>query len=151
KMAEVLQRAGLSSAAFRTAGPDTLYAEPLFHALGARKVFALDASAFEGAQVVHDLNLPIGPDLQEKFDLVYDGGTLEHVFNFPVALKNCMQLVRPGGQLILHTVTNNYCGHGFYQFSPELFFRALSPENGFEMERMVLHRIGPYGRWYEVT
>src|SRR5262249_9820549 len=25
---------------------------------------------------------------------------------------------------------NNWCGHGFYQFSPELFYRALTPENG---------------------
>jgi SAM-dependent methyltransferase len=151
RMAQVLQRAGLSHAAFQAAGGDTLYAEPLFHSLGANKVSSLDASAFEGAQVVHDLNLPIGADLQERFDLVYDGGTLEHVFNFPIALKNCMEMVRPGGWLILHTVANNYCGHGFYQFSPELFFRALSPENGFEVERMVLHRIGPYGGWYEVT
>ena len=28
---------------------------------------------------------------------------------------------------------NNWCGQGFYQFSPELIFRALSPENGFSV------------------
>jgi hypothetical protein len=43
------------------------------------------------------------------------------------------------------------CGHGFYQFSPELFYRTLSPENGFEVERMIIHRVGPYGNWYEVS
>ena len=52
---------------------------------------------------------------------------------------------------LIHTGVNNWCGHGFYQFSPELFFRALSEENGFTVERMVLHRMGPYGRWYEVV
>ena len=31
---------------------------------------------------------------------------------------------------------NNWCGHGFYQFSPELFFRALGPENGFSVVEM---------------
>jgi hypothetical protein len=97
------------------------------------------------------LNTPIAPELRERFDVVYDGGTLEHVFNFPVALQNCMELTRVGGHVFIHTVTNNYCGHGFYQFSPELFFRAFSALNGFAVERMVLHAIGPYGRWYEVS
>jgi SAM-dependent methyltransferase len=123
----------------------------VFKALGARNVWALDASKFEGAQFVHDLNKPISPDLKERFDLVYDGGTLEHVFNFPVALQNCMEMVRPGGRLILHTIANSWCGHGFYQFSPELFYSALSEENGFIVEQMVAHVVGPYGRWYEVS
>ena len=35
-------------------------------------------------------------------------------------------------------MANNYLGHGFYQFSPELFFRVFAPENGFEVERIVL-------------
>jgi len=132
-------------------GTDTLHAEPVFRALGAKKVAAMDVSDFEGAEFVHDLNEPIGPELREKFDTVYDGGTLEHVFNFPVALKNCMEMVKPGGRLFLDTCANNYCGHGFYQFSPELFYTALSEENGFEIEWVVVHRVGPYGRWFEVA
>src|SRR5262249_5032202 len=55
------------------------------------------------------------------------------------------------GRLFIHTQVNNTAGHGFYQFSPELFFGALSPENGFEIERVIVHRTGPYGRWYEVA
>lgn len=151
KMAAVLRSAGLDAEAFREGETDTQYAEPLFRSLGAKRVFSLDASDFEGAQVVHDLNEPVGPDLKERFDVVYDGGTLEHVFNFPVALKNCMEMVKAGGRVFVHTGTNNWCGHGFYQFSPELFYRALSPENGFEVERMVVHAVGPYGRWHEVV
>jgi SAM-dependent methyltransferase len=108
-------------------------------------------SDFEGAEVVHDLNKPLPQQFKERFDLVYDGGTLEHVFNFPLALQNCMEMLRPGGRLFLHTIANNYCGHGFYQFSPELFFRVFSDENGFQMERMIAHRVGPYGRWFEVS
>jgi hypothetical protein len=61
-----------------------------------------------------------------------------------------MEMVRVGGRFLMHTCANNLCGHGFYQFSPELFYRIFSPENGFEIERVVLHRVGPYGRWYEV-
>jgi hypothetical protein len=151
KMRQVLAAAGFPGELFAPGAKDTGFAEPAFRALGARQVWSLDVSGFEGADFVHDLNRPIGPELRERFDLVYDGGTLEHVFQFPTALQNCMEMLRVGGRLFLHTVANSYCGHGFYQFSPELFFRALSRENGFEMERMVLHRVGPYGRWYELA
>jgi hypothetical protein len=29
-------------------------------------------------------------------------------------------------------------GHGFYQFGPELYYRAFSEENGFQVERLEL-------------
>jgi len=106
-------------------------------ALGAKNVRSCDASAYEGATFVHDLNQPIAPEWEERFDVVIDGGTLEHVFNFPVAIANCMRMVKTGGHLILFTPANNYFGHGFYQFSPELFYRVLSAENGFEVERLI--------------
>ncbi len=151
KMLAVLAEAGLPNKFFAPGAPDTGYAEPVFKSLGARNIWSLDASGFEGADFKHDLNQPVGTDLKARFDLVYDGGTLEHVFNFPVALQNCMEMVREGGRLIMHTVTNNWCGHGFYQFSPELFYTVFCADNGFEVERMILHIVGPYGRWYEVA
>jgi SAM-dependent methyltransferase len=150
KMVKVLEGHGFPAERFK-GDAKALYAEPCFLSLGAKKVSSMDFSDFEGATFVHDLNMPVSQGLRERFDLVYDGGTLEHVFNFPVALQNCMEMVKAGGHLFIHTGTNGYCGHGFYQFSPELFYRALGPENGFEVVRMVLHRVGPYGRWYEVA
>jgi hypothetical protein len=151
RMVQLLSQQGLPAELFRPGAPDTGYAEPCFRALGAKNVWSMDVSEYEGADFVHDLNLPLEAGLKERFDLVYDGGTLEHVFDFPTGLKNCMEMTREGGRLFIHTVTNNYCGHGFYQFSPELFFAVFSVENGFEVERMVLHAMGPYGRWYEVS
>jgi SAM-dependent methyltransferase len=151
KMAEVFRANGLPHESFLKSTGELLYAEPCFRALGAKSVSSMDVSNFEGATFVHDLNQPIPSELKERFDIVYDGGTLEHVFDFAVALKNCMEMVRPGGRLFMHTCANNYCGHGFYQFSPELFYTAFSQENGFEVEWLVLHRVGPYGRWFEVS
>src|SRR5580765_1733788 len=113
-----------------------VYADSLLEALGATTVEALDASTYEGATRVHDLNEPVPAAWREQFDLVFDGGTLEHVFNFAAALKNCMQMVKPQGRFVSVTMPNNWCGHGFYQFSPELFFRALGPENGFSVVEM---------------
>lgn len=127
------------------------YAEPLLTYLGAEKVDSMDASAYEGATIIHDLNQPVPDSLCGQFDTVIDAGTLEHVFNFPVALASCMRMLRVGGHLIIHNGCNNLCGHGFYQFSPELFFRALSPANGFEVLRCVIHEDYAAAPWYEVT
>ena len=74
---------------------------------------------------------PHGPAV----DLVFDGGTLEHVFNFTTALTTASR-GPAAGPVRLGTMLNNWCGHGFYQFSPELFYRALSPENGFSVIEM---------------
>ncbi|MCX8108700.1 MAG: class I SAM-dependent methyltransferase [Verrucomicrobiae bacterium] len=126
------------------------YAEPFFKILGAERVDSLDASPIENATIVHDLNLPIPDELKNCFDVVYDGGTLEHVFNFPMAIKNAMEAVKPGGRLFLHTTGNNYFGHGFYQFSPELFYRVLSDQNGYQVERFIAIEYGPRRRWFEV-
>jgi hypothetical protein len=114
------------------------YAYPLLRALGAKEILAIDASPFEGADIIQDLNQPVPEDLHQRFTTLYDGGSLEHVFDVPTALRNYMQMVRVGGTLIIHTMANNFVGHGFYQFSPELFYRVLTPENGYEIERVVL-------------
>lgn len=127
------------------------FADGLFKMLGARELISIDASQFEGATWVHDMNDPIPPEWRGRFDVVFDGGTLEHVFNFPTALKSCMDMVRVGGHLIMQTPANNHCGHGFYQFSPELFFRVLSEENGFAVQRMIAVEVFPGARWYEVA
>lgn len=124
------------------------YADDFFLGLGATSLDFMDASNYEGANIVHDLNHPIDAHLRESYDCVFDGGALEHVFNFPTALKNCMEMVRPGGHLIIVTTWNNYAGHGFYQFSPELFYSALSPANGYSVEQMLIVQ---QNRWYSVA
>lgn len=123
--------------------------EEFFRLLGAKEISAMDFSAYEGATILHDLNEPIGNELKGKFTFVLDGGTLEHIFNFPVALANAMEMVAVGGHLAIITGGNNFFGHGFYQFSPELFFRAFGMENGFVVERMIAAEVG--NRWFEVA
>ncbi|MGV3658729.1 MAG: class I SAM-dependent methyltransferase [Prosthecobacter sp.] len=114
------------------------YAETFFHRLGAERVDSLDRSAYQSSTLCRDLNDPPPPTTEEGYDLVYDGGTLEHVFHFPNAIANCMSLVKVGGHFMASVPANQWHGHGFYQFSPELFFRVLSPENGFEIVRIYL-------------
>jgi SAM-dependent methyltransferase len=125
-------------------GRALLFADDVLRPLGFAKIDAMDVSDYEGANVMHDLNRPVPLELQEKYDLVWDGGTLEHIFNFPAALENAMRMVKVGGHIVLHAPANNQCGHGFYQFSPELFFRVLGPENGFELLRIYMNCNGSY-------
>lgn len=126
------------------------YSEPLFRLLGATRTESFDASDYEGASCVLDLNQPIPSEREAAFTAVVDSGTLEHVFNFPEAIRNCMQMVQLGGHLLSITNVNNLAGHGFYQFSPELFYRVLSESNGFTVTRLlVTETSSPH--WYEVT
>jgi hypothetical protein len=127
------------------------YAEPLLRLLGAERISSVDASAYEGSSIVHDMNKAIPESLRAAFSVVIDAGTLEHIFDFPTAIKNCMEMVQPGGHLLVIAPTNNFMGHGFYQFSPELFFRVCSSDNGFEVVRAILCEVDPGAPWYEVV
>lgn len=127
------------------------FSEPLIEYLGATNCQSMDFSDFENATIVHDLNKPIEDALKQKFDTVIDGGTLEHVFNFPQAIKNCMEMLKTGGHFISVTPANNFMGHGFYQLSPELFYRVLSEENGFKMKKMIFCEVNKDDQWYEVS
>jgi hypothetical protein len=141
---------GVSSNAqeFLRANP---YAEAFLSLLGAKQTTAVDASDYEGATHTHDMNLPIPGHLREQFSTVFDGGTLEHVFNVPQGLKNCMEMLRVGGHFIQANVANNFMGHGFWQFSPELIYRVFSPANGYRVETVLLHEFMPQGAWYRVN
>ncbi|MBI3402972.1 MAG: methyltransferase domain-containing protein [Acidobacteria bacterium] len=141
---------------------DLRYGEPadafLQRFLDVRDLQALDHSAYEGAAITHDLNAPLPAPLHERFDVVIDSGTLEHVFNLPTAIASCMQLVKKGGTLFLSSPANNMCGHGFYQLSPELFFRLFKDVNGFSLARLVLvahpfpgAELSPRQTWYDVV
>lgn len=107
------------------------YCENIFiNNYGAYKVDSIDYSDYEGCTITHDMNIPISKDIN-KYDTIFDGGSLEHIFNINQALKNISTLCKPGGQIIHSLPANNQCGHGFWQFSPELFLSLYSEENGY--------------------
>ena len=126
------------------------YCEPFLELLGATQVDSMDVSDYEKATVIHDLNEPISQQQKESYDTVLDSGTLEHVFNFPTAIRNCMELLKQGGHFIGLTPCNNFFGHGFYQFSPELFYRVFSSQNGFEVRKMYFFIDDPHTSFYSV-
>jgi len=134
------------------------YSEEFFkYFFDAEIVDSLDYNDFEGSNIIHDLNFPISTEYYENYDVVIDGGTLEHVFNFPIGIGNCMNLVKKNGSLFIFNMANNHMGHGFYQFSPELFFRVFE-SNGFITNDVVLDlhsysgaELGSTGKCYSVS
>lgn len=98
--------------------------------LGADNTFSADYSDYENPDLIVNLNYEVEKSLYHRFDCILDGGTLEHVFNIPTALKNIANMLKPGGNVIHILPSSNAIDHGFYSFSPTLFFDFFS-NNGF--------------------
>jgi hypothetical protein len=117
---------------------------------GATCVDSWDYSDYERATYIVDMNEPLkGKSL--AYDTVIDAGTVEHIYNAPQALRNVSELCREGGQILHILPGNNFCGHGFWQFSPELFFSLYSESNGYSETRVFLASEYQTRTWYEVA
>ena len=102
-----------------------------FWTLGGLPLFALDISDYEGADYIADLNSPVSDELAERFGLIIDGGMFEHVFDLKQAFINVNRMLKPGGRVIHMNPATNFLEHGFYQFSPCLFYDYYGI-NGFD-------------------
>jgi SAM-dependent methyltransferase len=126
---------------------ESKYADLFLQRAGFRTIRSLDASNYEGAEIVHDLNEPIPEALEGTTRFLYANGSIEHVFNVAMALQNIARLLSTGGTALLTAPADGQCGHGFYQFSPEFFYRFFEVY-GFEDARVyVVGRKYPQ-RWF---
>jgi SAM-dependent methyltransferase len=96
------------------------FSEKLLNTLGFGQVESLDVSDFESATIIWDLNVPVPVEWHNQFDFIFDGGTIEHIFNAPTAFESVHSMLRVGGRLVAATPLNGWPGHGIYQFGPEL-------------------------------
>ncbi len=130
------------------------YFEPLMRDwFGATVTDSVDASPYERATHVHDMNRPWPADspLRGSYDAVLDFGCLEHVFDFATAWRNGVDLCRVGGHLLHALPANNLSGHGFYQFSPELFCSLYQPARGFELRGLFMAMKAEPRCWWRVA
>lgn len=118
--------------------------------LGSSAVHSFDSSGYEGATHIHDFNNPLPESYNGKYDTVIDAGSLEHIYDVRTAVENFKRMLRPGGRIIHINPANNFCGHGFYQFSPEFFFSVYSIETGFSQTEVYLARISNLRHWFKV-
>ncbi|HVJ66666.1 MAG TPA: class I SAM-dependent methyltransferase [Caulifigura sp.] len=141
-------RAGAKLAEF----PRTLHREPdlarrgfladdsFLTALGFQSSTRVDYSDYEAAEEILDLNSAETPrHLQQRFDVIIDSGTIEHVFHLPNALAHLARMLKPGGRIIHISPSSNCMDHGFYGFSPT-FFTDYYEENHYELPAVQVCR-----------
>jgi hypothetical protein len=138
ELAALARRLGIAEPDWSTFAADG-YCEDFFRLfLGTETLVSFDASGYQNATVVHDFNMPVPKAYHQLFEAVFDGGTMEHIFDIKQVLSNYMALPKIGGDVHICTNANNLCGHGFYQFSPEFFYRVFSETNGFRIEQVCV-------------
>lgn len=99
-----------------------LEAPVFFEAIGFPDYRVLDINDYQGAGIVQDLSKDtLNEEHHGVADLVYDTGTLEHVYNLDIALKNIHNLLNDGGVAYHVNPTNGMLDHGFYQISPTFY------------------------------
>jgi hypothetical protein len=124
-----------------------------FKSIGFNDLLRIDATDYEGADIVFDLNCKIRSaesndgedalnDVVGAADVVLNGGTVEHVFNVPVALENTFKLLKIGGRVIHTAPCSNHIDHGFYMFSPT-FFNDYYLANKFELNDFKIIKYWP--------
>lgn len=92
-----------------------------FRFLGFDEVASCDVSSYEKATLILDLNTPVPTELHGRFDMIFDGGTMEHIFSVSQVLANIHSMLKTGGRVIHIAPTSNMVNHGFYSFSPTFF------------------------------
>lgn len=122
---------------------DDAFSENFFRALGFSQVDSMDFSDFEGASIVHDLTKECPPALKGTFDVVYDGGTCEHIFDLPKAYDNIDKLLKPGGVLVAHSPCNHWINHSYYQLNPEIVYGHWQRSMGYDILELSLQPILP--------
>lgn len=114
---------------------DDGFSENILAKLGFTDMESMDFSPYEGAAIVHDLNTPVASNLHEQFDFILDGGTIEHVFDVPAALRNVFHMLKPGGRFVSFNGMNGWPAHGIYQFNPELVWTFWARTAGCKVHR----------------
>ncbi len=94
-----------------------------FSLLGFSEIRSCDYSDWESVDYLFDLNGELPTDLAGRFDVVFEAGTIQHVFHLPNVLRNMHHLLKPNGRIV-HGMcpSNNHVDHGFYMFSPTFFW-----------------------------
>ncbi len=58
------------------------------------RMTVFDFQTYEGSEILHDFNEPLESAHENKYHLLWNGGTLEHIFDIATALNNMTFLTR---------------------------------------------------------
>ena len=93
-----------------------------------------DIEEIRGGEIIIDLNVPL--KTSNKYNIVFDGGTMEHCFNIGQAIQNIIELTEIDGY-ILYGNPLRMINHGFYNISPTLYW-DLYNQNGHKVHSLKI-------------
>ena len=121
---------------------DDGFCEKFLSTVGFPPMESADFTHLEGAEHVFDLGADLPSELEGQFDLVYDGGTTEHVFDIAQAFRNVDKMLKNGGIFLSNVGADGWYGHGFYQIGPDVPWRFWVASMGYEMIECVTYNRG---------
>ena len=105
-------------------------AKYFYESLGILEYQSIDINSNYGA-IGHDLNKPFEDKSKfNKFDIVTDHGSCEHVFNISECYKTMHNLTKPGGYIIINQAI--WKGNGYFKFD-EAFFEGIAAANNYKI------------------
>jgi hypothetical protein len=121
-----------------TGGEDFPSTRAYYESLGCKDYVALDVNE-EMDAVIADLNEPVWPAVNRRFDLVTNNGTGEHIWNQHEVFRNAHVL---SNRYILHVLPMiPWVNHGFFNYNPVLF-RDLARANNYKETIYIANRWG---------
>jgi len=106
----------------------------LWDLLGFKESVFMDPDGVHNS-LTFDFNLDIQNELNfmQKFDVVTNFGTTEHIFNQYAAFNNIHKLCKENGLMIHSLPIQGAYEHGLYNYHPN-FFYSLASENKYKIE-----------------
>jgi hypothetical protein len=125
-------------------------ADTFFKAFNFSEVVTLDVPQCEHPpDIVHNLNEPFPSNLINRFGLIIDPGTIEHVFDMKTCLANIVLALKMHGVIIHQVPVYSYNG-GYYSINPSVLYDFYGL-NGFSQIKSYLilwDRYRPYTGQY---
>jgi hypothetical protein len=122
-----------SQLGFTSLGPpfsSFVHARTLFGMMGIDDYCDIDKFDREPPMILHDMNLPVPDRMVNRFNLILDGGTIEHIFDVRQVMWNIVQMCKISGWVVHTTPVSNFIDHGLYCMSPTFFYDFYT-SNGF--------------------
>ncbi len=112
--------------------------EDYFNSVGFKEYKSIDINgAYNSLQFDLNKNILESYSYNEKYDLVINNGTGEHVFNQYALFLNFHNLTKLNGIMLNILPFIDWINHGFYNFNP-IFFADLAASNNYEIIKISL-------------
>jgi SAM-dependent methyltransferase len=102
------------------------------------RLLVMDVSAYEQADIIHDMSQPVGPELENRFDFIINGSCLDNIFDPATAMRNTARMLKPGGRLFQFEWANSH-PTAYLKYSPDWFLDFFAVNEFLDCKVYVFH------------